>query len=59
MTKTTAPRFFGPLAIMLALALPALLIWCSKKAFYWTIPIGFIMGLWIWVAYFIAYSILG
>jgi hypothetical protein len=44
---------------LLALALPALLLWCSKKEFYWTIPIGIIMGLWIWVAYFIGYSLVG
>jgi hypothetical protein len=44
---------------LLALALPALLLWCSKKPFYWAIPIGIVMGLWIWIAYFISYSLLG
>ena len=44
---------------LLALMLPLLLLWCNRKPFYWTIPIGVLMGLWIWLSYVVAYTLVG
>jgi len=44
---------------LLALALPGLLILVSRRQFYWTLPIGAAMGIWIWISYFIAFQLLG
>ena len=44
---------------LLALALPALLLRCERRAFYWSLPIGVLMGLWIWASYAVAFLLLG
>ena len=44
---------------LLALALPGFLILCQRKQFYWALPLGAAMGIWIWIAYFISFSLVG
>jgi hypothetical protein len=44
---------------LLAMALPALLDRCGRRAFYWSMPIGVLMGLWIWMSYRLAFAALG
>ncbi len=44
---------------LLALALPALLQRCERRPFYWSLPIGVLMGLWIWASYAVAFLLLG
>jgi hypothetical protein len=44
---------------LLALALPVLLSRCDRRAFYWSLPIGVLMGLWIWLSYKLAFGLLG
>ena len=44
---------------LLALALPAFFIAVERRQFYWAIPLGAAMGLWIWIAYFVSFQILG
>ncbi|MFN2203916.1 MAG: DUF6989 domain-containing protein [Caldilineaceae bacterium] len=44
---------------LLALALPALLVAVKQREFYWTLPLGTVMGLWIWISYFVAFHLVG
>jgi hypothetical protein len=42
---------------LLALALPALLLACSRREFYWSLPIGVMMGGWIWISYYTGFAL--
>ena len=44
---------------LLALALPGFFILCQRKQFYWTLPLGAAMGIWIWIAYIISFQLVG
>lgn len=44
---------------LLASALPLLLRLCSRREFYWALPLGLLMGAWIWLSYVAAYWLVG
>ena len=44
---------------LLALALPAFMIAVQRRQFYWALPLGAAMGLWIWISYFISFQLVG
>lgn len=44
---------------LLALALPVLMGLSARRAFYWALPLGILMGLWIWLSYAVAIHIVG
>ncbi len=44
---------------LLALALPGFLVAVQRRQFYWALPLGAAMGIWIWVAYFIGFQLVG
>lgn len=54
-----APYYIILGEFILALALPALFIQVRKRQFYWAVPLGVLMGLWIWAAYAIALRLVG
>jgi len=54
-----APYYIILGEFLLALALPYLFIQIKRREFYFAVPIGVIMGLWIWVSYAIAFYTVG
>lgn len=54
-----APYYIILGEFILALALPSLFMQVRKRQFYWAVPLGVVMGLWIWAAYFIALRLVG
>jgi hypothetical protein len=44
---------------MICSFLPLLFHHIHRRSFYLQIPLGILQGLWIWVAYFISYSLIG
>lgn len=52
--KTDTPYYIILGEFLLALALPSAIMMCNRRPFYWAIPIGIAMGLWIWMAYAVA-----
>lgn len=54
-----APYYIILGEFLLALALPYLFIQIQRRAFYWAVPTGVVMGLWIWAAYAVALTTVG
>ena len=55
----TTPYYIILGEFLLALALPALLVMVKQREFYWALPLGAAMGIWIWIAYFVAFRLVG
>jgi heme/copper-type cytochrome/quinol oxidase subunit 4 len=54
-----APYYIILGEFLLALALPFLFLAVQRRPFYWTLPYGAAMGLWIWASYFISFQLVG
>jgi hypothetical protein len=54
-----APYYIILGEFILALALPYLFVQVRKREFYWAVPLGVLMGLWIWVAYAVGLTLVG
>lgn len=54
-----APYYIILGEFLLALALPLLFVAVRQREFYWTLPFGAAMGIWIWISYFIAFQLVG
>lgn len=54
-----APYYIILGEFILALALPCLFVQIRRRQFYWAVPLGVLMGLWIWVAYAISLTLVG
>lgn len=54
-----APYYIILGEFILALALPYLFTQIRRREFYWAVPIGVLMGLWIWLAYAVSLKLVG
>lgn len=54
-----APYYIILGEFILALALPYLFTQIRRREFYWAVPIGVLMGLWIWLAYAVSLQLVG